>query len=252
MLDAIRMRFNAVRPVKRPGSQNLPAGVLPMAAALLLLVVVPIARAGGEKAQPEFSTSGGAAPSSSDRLAPRILRAELINARALAGGPIRVRLLTAGGVKASARLWVQASGSNRWRPVAEMRVSPGKRTILRWSGGRPGRYMTRVSVESTGKRSVDHTGRAYVFRRSFASYYGPGLYGGGLACGGRLRPGTIGVAHKTLPCGTRVTFTLGRGRVITARVIDRGPYIGGREWDLTAGLKRKLGFGDIGAVYATH
>ena len=37
-----------------------------------------------------------------------------------------------------------------------------------------------------------------------ASYYGPGLYGNGVACGGTLEPGTLGVANKTLPCGTKV------------------------------------------------
>jgi hypothetical protein len=49
----------------------------------------------------------------------------------------------------------------------------------------------------------------------------PGLYGGHLACGGRLSPGTLGVAHKSLPCGTRVTLRH-RGRTVRVRVVDRG------------------------------
>ena len=67
---------------------------------------------------------------------------------------------------------------------------------------------------------------AFVFtamRSAGATWYGPGLYGRHTACGQTLRPATIGVAHRTLPCGTAVKF-LYRGRSIVARVIDRGPY----------------------------
>ena len=39
---------------------------------------------------------------------------------------------------------------------------------------------------------------------------------------------------------------------MTARVIDRGPYVSGREWDLTSALKAKLGFGSTGTVLSTR
>jgi Lipoproteins len=64
------------------------------------------------------------------------------------------------------------------------------------------------------------------------SWYGPGFWGQHTACGQILEANTIGVAHRTLPCGTRVTFTY-NGRTVVARVIDRGPYVSGRIWDLT-------------------
>jgi hypothetical protein len=70
------------------------------------------------------------------------------------------------------------------------------------------------------------------------SWYGPGLYGNGGACGlvpGGLTPDTVGVAHRTLPCGTKVTFRY-NGVTVTTRVIDRGPYVSGRTWDMTHGL----------------
>lgn len=69
------------------------------------------------------------------------------------------------------------------------------------------------------------------------SWYGPGLYGHGGACGipGGLQKDTVGVAHRTLPCGTKVTFRY-QGRTVVARVIDRGPYVAGRTWDMTHGL----------------
>jgi rare lipoprotein A (peptidoglycan hydrolase) len=61
----------------------------------------------------------------------------------------------------------------------------------------------------------------------------------------------VGVAHKTLPCGTRLALRRG-GRVVHARVIDRGPYVGAREFDLTAATKRRLGFGSTGTVWVAH
>jgi rare lipoprotein A (peptidoglycan hydrolase) len=42
---------------------------------------------------------------------------------------------------------------------------------------------------------------------SIASFYGAPLFGNGVACGGILHPWTLGVANKTLPCGTKVVFS---------------------------------------------
>lgn len=82
-------------------------------------------------------------------------------------------------------------------------------------------------------------------RYAGASWYGPGLYGNNTACGNVLRPKTVGVAHKTLPCGTLVKFVF-RGRSVVAPVIDRGPYIRGRAWDLTTAASKALGFESVG------
>jgi rare lipoprotein A (peptidoglycan hydrolase) len=70
------------------------------------------------------------------------------------------------------------------------------------------------------------------------SWYGPGFYGNNGACGlvpGGIQKDTVGVAHRTLPCGTKVTFRY-NGRTVTTMVIDRGPYVQGRTWDMTHGL----------------
>ena len=67
------------------------------------------------------------------------------------------------------------------------------------------------------------------------SWYGPGFYGQHTACGVLLTKYTVGVAHRTLPCGTLVTFRYG-SHTVTAPVIDRGPYVSGRIWDLSHGL----------------
>lgn len=72
-------------------------------------------------------------------------------------------------------------------------------------------------------------------------------YGLGLACGGLLGRHELGVAHKTAPCGTLITFTY-NGRSVTVPVIDRGPYIAGREWDLTGATAEALGFPGLGQI----
>ncbi|MCI0344524.1 MAG: septal ring lytic transglycosylase RlpA family protein [Chloroflexi bacterium] len=64
------------------------------------------------------------------------------------------------------------------------------------------------------------------------SFYGPGFYGRRTACGYLYTTTIMGVAHRTLPCGTLVTFRSG-SRTVTVPVIDRGPYVYGRTWDLS-------------------
>jgi Lytic transglycolase len=86
-----------------------------------------------------------------------------------------------------------------------------------------------------------------AWRYGGASWYGPGLWGRSTACGQTLRPQTMGVAHKTLPCGTRVKFVY-RGRAVVTQVIDRGPYVDGRAWDLTKATGDALGFEGVGRV----
>jgi rare lipoprotein A (peptidoglycan hydrolase) len=81
------------------------------------------------------------------------------------------------------------------------------------------------------------------------SWYGPGFYGKRTACGYAMTESLIGVAHRTLPCGTRVTFrNPANGRVVTTRVVDRGPYVTGRQWDMTGGLCKALGHCYTGSI----
>ncbi|HUA11021.1 MAG TPA: septal ring lytic transglycosylase RlpA family protein [Solirubrobacteraceae bacterium] len=74
---------------------------------------------------------------------------------------------------------------------------------------------------------------------AIATWYGPGLYGNSTACGQTLMPGTVGIASRTLPCGTLVRVSY-RGRRVTVPVIDRGPY-SFATWDLTSGAAAALG-----------
>ena len=71
-----------------------------------------------------------------------------------------------------------------------------------------------------------------------------------IACqvnGGILHRDDLGVANKTLPCGTMVTFRY-NGKGIRVPVIDRGPYIEGREWDLTGATAVALDFPGLGDI----
>src|SRR5262245_13645524 len=119
----------------------------------------------------------------------------------------------------------------------------------RWSASSSGVYIARTRVHGSSVRS--HRVRIRALRPAQASYYGPGLYGGGLACGGTLTPSKLGVANQTLPCGAKVTLRY-RGRMVTVPVIDRGPYAGNREYDLTAATRAKLGFPPMGTVLTTR
>lgn len=73
-------------------------------------------------------------------------------------------------------------------------------------------------------------------------------YGKPIACGGVLHIPQLGVANKTLPCGTEVTFIYGH-RAVRVPVIDRGPYIAGRKWDLTGATAEALHFPGLGLIY---
>ena len=82
------------------------------------------------------------------------------------------------------------------------------------------------------------------------SWYGPGFYGKRTACGLAYTQTIVGVAHRTLPCGTKVSFrNPDNGRIVTTTVIDRGPYVAGRTWDLSAGLCAKLGHCYTGTIF---
>jgi rare lipoprotein A len=78
-----------------------------------------------------------------------------------------------------------------------------------------------------------------VHPSGIATWFGPGFYGQTTACGQTLTPAVIGVANRTLPCGTLVRVTY-RGHTLTVPVLDRGPYANHADWDLTAGAAQAL------------
>ncbi len=160
---------------------------------------------------------------------------------------VRGKLLPGAGHRAA----IQVRTRKGWKTVDHARSSARGRFSGSWRPRKPGTYRLRVRFggdRSTGA-ATSRSWRLYSYRASRASWYGPGLYGNKLGCGGRLSAGTLGVANKHLPCGTKVKFRY-HGRSVTVPVVDRGPYVGGREWDLTAATKARLGFPSIGTVWS--
>jgi rare lipoprotein A len=137
--------------------------------------------------------------------------------------------------------------------VRDVRTKANGTFALRWVPERTGNYAVRAfgvhDRRTSGSESPAR--KLTTYRLAGASYYGPGLYGNGVACGGTLMPGTMGVANKTLPCGTKVKLRY-HGRSVTVPVIDRGPYVAGRDYDLTEAVKEKLGFPGVGTVMASR
>jgi rare lipoprotein A len=157
----------------------------------------------------------------------------------------RVLALTPGTHRPTAALQIQRG--HRWVTLDRAHVSASGRYALRDRRARAGSSRARVRLSTGQSRGL---GRLNVYRYALASWYGPGLFGGHLACGGTLEPGRLGVANKTLPCGTRVTLRYG-GRTLRVPVIDRGPYAGAREFDLTSATAERLHFGGAGSILVT-
>jgi peptidoglycan lytic transglycosylase len=154
-----------------------------------------------------------------------------------------------GEVLAGRSIALQVAVGHRWATVSRTRTGVAGRFVLRYFPRRTGSAPARLAYPGgaglgAARRAL---GRLDVYRTVQASWYGGA---GSLACGGSLTSSTVGVASRTLPCGALITLRFG-GRSIRVPVIDRGPYVAGREFDLTEATKQALGFGDTGQVWST-
>jgi rare lipoprotein A len=143
---------------------------------------------------------------------------------------------------------LQIRRGSHWITLDRAHPSASGRFVLQDRMRRPMSAPARVRLSTGVARRL---GRLNVYRSALASWYGPGLFGSRTGCGGTLRVGQLGVAHKTLPCGTRVTLRHG-GHVVRVKVIDRGPYSGAREFDLTAATAQKLRFRGHGSIQVAN
>jgi rare lipoprotein A len=141
-----------------------------------------------------------------------------------------------------------------WAPTAQTTVNSDGSFSATWQINHIGQFAVRAVLTHNGQASAASgwpTVTVTVYRPSIATQYGPGFYGQRTACGRILRRQTVGVANRTLPCGTKVAIYY-QGRSMVVPVIDRGPYAhNGADWDLTMAAGRALGIpgtARIGAV----
>jgi rare lipoprotein A len=140
-----------------------------------------------------------------------------------------------------------------WQPVASTTVGSGGSFTAIWKTNHIGRFAIRAVLASAGAASAAAalpTVTVVVYRPSLATLYGPGFWGRHTACGVVLHRNTLGVANRTLPCGTPVAIYY-RGRTITVPVIDRGPYAHGADWDLTMATGKALRMSTTAMLGAT-
>jgi hypothetical protein len=166
------------------------------------------------------------------------------------GSAVRVRGEFGGAARRTVTIQRRV-GEDSWTPVASVTADERGSFVASWTPGEQGKHVLRAVIGG-GEASASAAGasqpRAVVaVRPAMATWYGPGFYGRRTACGTTLTTRTLGVAHRSLPCGTRVTLTRG-GRSVTARVIDRGPFADGYDWDLTAATAKRLGFASSGRI----
>ena len=130
-----------------------------------------------------------------------------------------------------------------WLPVAVVHAASDGSFSASWHTSPAGPLTIRAVLQGTAASSAAASPPSVavtLYRRSIATLYGPGFYGQSTACGVILRRWTIGVANRTLTCGTEVQVYY-NGRVMTVPVIDRGPYAHHANWDLTMATGRALG-----------
>ena len=130
-----------------------------------------------------------------------------------------------------------------WVPMAVVQAASGGTFTAAWHTTSPGQVTIRAVLQGNQAPSAAASPPSLsvtVYKRSIATLYGPGFYGKRTACGVILRRRTIGVANRTLPCGTEVQIYY-QGNVVTVPVIDRGPYSHHANWDLTMATGRALG-----------
>ncbi len=90
-----------------------------------------------------------------------------------------------------------------------------------------------VKKSADGKPVIEQTGEA--------SSYGRGFHGKTTANGEKFDKNNLTAAHPTLPLGTKATVTnLDNGKSVDVTINDRGPYVKGRDIDVSEGAAKEL------------
>ncbi len=143
------------------------------------------------------------------------------------------------------------SFSTTWTPASSAQVR--MRAVLAQQG--PAGQTTGSGAAAPGSVSAAAASTVFatqaltipIFKNAVATIFGPGLWGRHTACGPRLTRALLGVASRTLKCGTKVALHY-RGHELTVPVVDRGPYAAGVTWDLTSATAAALGITETSTV----
>jgi hypothetical protein len=160
---------------------------------------------------------------------------------------------TVGSGNAGQTVEIERSGRETkysWAGTAQGRVNGDGSFTVRWTANHIGQFAIRAVVQhghgGGSTASAWPTVTMIVYRPSVATWYGPGSWGSTTACGVVLGRNTLGLANRTLPCGTKVALYY-HGKTMVVPVIDRGPY-GDADWDLTQAAAHDLGMESAGRV----
>jgi rare lipoprotein A len=136
-----------------------------------------------------------------------------------------------------------------WVAAATATAGAGGSFLARWRPNVVGQFTVRaVPVgQEVQAAAAAPTAPVTVYRAARTTWYGPGLYGHRTACGQVLSHRIMGLAHRTLPCGTPVQLYLG-GKTVTVPVIDRGPFSNGAHYDLTSATAQQLGLTETSTI----
>jgi hypothetical protein len=215
-----------------------PIAVVVVAIAATLLLAPAAALAQGVAP----AETGGAAFGGSDQTSPGGLE---VAAGSLLGGTLQVGGVLASAAGQAVRVERLDPGTHAWVPVARTRADDDGRFQATWETDVVGVQALRAVPDTPGAPQASAAatapaGRTTVYRPAHATWYGPGFWGRRTACGVKLTRTTIGVAHKSLPCGARVTLFYD-GRELEVPVIDRGPFTNRLSFDLTQATAQQLG-----------
>jgi hypothetical protein len=227
--------------ITRDGSFRLSA---PLRSSGQIKVITP------DQAGAAAVTFGGGTTSGSSSVPQRVAVAAALRTRPRVHDVLAARTVSVRGEllprQGHRRVVLQGRRDRRWVTLAAGHTGGRGRFTIRYRASRLGELPLRLHFGGDRNNAAVTTsaGRLIVLHESVASWY---YDGGTTACGFHAR---YGVANLSLPCGTKVAFSRG-GRTVIATVDDRGPYVGGREWDLNQNTAAALGFGGVGTVWSS-
>ena len=217
-----------------------------------LFALVPVIAAASPAAALATTNGGQAAPSGSVAAAPQVRPVVRPSGpenpafrlaappTSFVGSKVRVTGLVRRGARRVVRVQYRTLGGS-WSQAAAVRAARDGSFAMVWTPKSAGAYELRAAARGAGTRTRMSGVRSIsIFKAQTATWYGPGFYGKTTACGVMLTETTLGVAHRSLPCGTPVFVSYG-ARGVVVPVIDRGPYTKSAQWDLTGATAQAIG-----------